>query len=963
MKTIFGKNRKNSDFLTTISMIIENIDLIDVLMNSNDINKVTKTLVKAVIQYLKTKNENDLISNLQLIINERCKGEAKNMFGQNIELSDYAEFIYEEFLKEFEIAIEYFDLYNSIMRLSISLAEKSEIKKEFSVNIITSVYKDLMEYDSSGIDWDSRFVSYKNLLVKKDNSIYFNYNFGDKYIKQSFKDIYNNKVSYDELKELIFSSKNIINIFGEGGIGKTNLLFQLWQNVLDDCPNILPIYIDVLKDNESIKDIAEKDYNIDLKSYVKSYKEIILLIDGQDSMSQKDKDYIENSVSTYSNSIKKIIITSRNKINFQELAIGQNNYECKIYKILELQENDIRKYLPTDISYSNDLLEILKIPIYLTMYKKSLSGPLKYARGNDDTIDQYYYKEIKDRAQILWNYNKFQFDKRGQDKDIILNIIPYIGYCFTKVDEKEILQPKIKSFIKNYKLISTVIDRYSEIIDTKNEIDFNFITILNSINEDLIATDEVLVKILKTGIIQEIRASKDINNRYYFAHDYLKEFFAACNLLNNDFYYCTYGRDFFLLYSKDNNPMRELDVGNETTKFYIGLFNDDVISILKNEARNKKFIGNVLGDYYCYELYELEKSVKLTSSEKLDKYYKYKERFNKGFNSYCNDDFGVWSKAYFYTTLATIDKDNKELNIKNALELIHKCIFGIENKGDFLSYDELKKLLKETDRSYPVPKVFNLLGKLYRNYDDIKSREYFKKIEMIFKKGSDLNVSYCANVLGNLYEELAFKEIYNEVIKDKVKNEWMVYRLCSYLMNMGSSDSWFKNIINDKDKEKAIKEYKDLIIKKNRVNKIRVEKLLYVKIKLESLLNIDTIKLNEAIEICHQKLIQEIGDIVNFLEARNDGDKKEEYSEQILEKEEETFKCFNKSRLLGDRWAIRKLCEYLIELDFNNNLYNLIENSKPDNKYEWALEKLETIKKSGVQGIQTWIKRCENKMK
>ncbi|WP_279155252.1 NACHT domain-containing protein [Thomasclavelia cocleata] len=956
------------DLLTDVNLI-EVVDAINEMVNNGSINIAAKIFVRSVIQYLKKKEEtkNDFIGYLKFTINDIINAEyEKGEKVKNIELSNFTKSIYKKFIKEFEIGTADFDLYSSVMKLSDWLVKEYKIKKDFSEEIITSIYIALMDCDDSGIDWDSRFVSYKNLLVKKDNSIYFNYNLGNEYIKQNFKDVDNNKISYNELKEIIFLSKNIINIYGEGGIGKTNLLFQLWQDVLDDYPMILPIYIDVSKDNEDIKNIAERDYNISLKSYEKSYKEIILLIDGQDSISQKDKMYIESSINNYRNSITKIIVTSRNKMNFQELNIGQNNYECRKYKILELEKEVIKNYLPTNISYSDDLLEILKIPIYLTMYKKSLENKLlEYASSDDNTIDQYYYKKIEDRAQILWNYNKFQFDKRGKDKEIILNIIPYIGYCFTKVDEKEILRKKIMMFIKNYKLISTVIDMYCKIVDTKDENDFNFIMTLNSVNEDLVASDETVKKILdiilETGIIQEIRASKAENNRYYFVHDYLKEFFAACNLLNNDFYYCTYGRDFFLFYSKENNPMRELDVGSETTKFYIGLFNNDVIGILKEEAGYKKYIGNVLGDYYCYEFYGLEKSVKLTSSEKLNEYTKNKNQFEKGLKSYCDDDFGVWSKAYFYTTLASINTEevDKEINIKKALKLIHKCIFDIEDNENFLFYDDLKKLLDESNRNYPVPKVFNLLGKLYRNYDDTKSENYLEKIKMIYTKGVDLKVSYCANVLGNLYEEEAFKVIYNEVKKD----EWVVYRLCIYLMNMGSSDRWFKNIVDDEDKERAINEYKALNIEKNRVNEIRVEKLLYVKIKLKNLINIDKLKLKEAIDICRQKLIQEIGDIVDFPKAECIDGKTEEYSSDILENEKSAFDLFNKSRLLGDRWAIRKLCEYLIELDFNNNLYNLIEDLKPDNKYEWALEKLETIKKSGVQGIQDWIERCGAKMK
>lgn len=911
-------------------------------------------------------------------------------------------------------------------------------KSETIINIIfdsnddNEIYEGLLHLKNNGtIDEKILYNLCKNLVLIETSYKYlvYNNNFHNGYFHKYFS--YNldksiaRTLSYKEeekikefatdtfIEEKIINEEDnlvLINIYGEGGIGKTHLLLEICQKIMFE-KNQIAIYI--------------SDYD-ELDKYINEYKlkeyrgKLILLFDDclQDNLKRLETFFKDNSEIMYNNI--KIISTSRKKMNTQGAfnSNGSKATDCyQYYKLEELSKEDIKDYL-SDNGYDSEdisdyLLDILKIPLYLVMYLFfKNNGKLTQKFGESENKIFRYYDIISSPVHILWNYNLLNYyicssDNIYIDEEIDIEVLffyflPYVSYYLVKTLKNKVDFSEMKEIVSQY---NKIFSDNKIFIDNKTDKTDKTDKIYKGKLENYLSVA------VKMGILVRQPIGKNI--QYSIVHDYIKEFFSAVNMFNNDIYfYVTNGKNDLLRISeenlkiikyvsgkykksskkkdkkkdkkkgkkkgkkkdkkKDNKVLRDLDINSKSVEFYVDLFDKKLKKMFEKTIKKNVYRGNILGDIYCYGLYKIEKDRKISINDKLSFISTNITDFCKGYNMYIDDsyikdnNFGVWSKAYFLFTFANLFnelkdyKKNIELNdsdrnnleeivntinsklglkpdlksekidenikicVSKALGMMHKCIFNCEQaQEEFLSLDELKNCSANIrDEAFEMPKVFNLLGNIYNRYDRCKREEHREKMIILYKLGCESGVSYCYNSLGTIYENMA-KELLEKKLEDKDCSRCRYYL---YKMNDGN----YMNSLND------INEV---------INKLKETNNQYK----------------------HEKCSTRIEGIINYYNKRkyegkyNIKCKNEVIDNKIIELEKEAFACFYNSYKLGDKWALRKICEFLIKRDNDEEMYKFTryEQENDISSTDFIEGELKKIKYSNLNGVDIWLNECE----
>ncbi|HYK45336.1 MAG TPA: YCF48-related protein [Parafilimonas sp.] len=174
------------------------------------------------------------------------------------------------------------------------------------------------------------------------------------------------KPGRDLLPEILNKRRNIIQIIGEGGSGKTTLAIQLckWitQNKALIKSNKFPFIIDY-DTHDVVKSIKEKinawlpDENIEddfVKALLKN-QNIVLLVDALSELDVNTQNYVDTIHSNVPANL--LIITSRKRFSFQQL-------ECAIIKPLPLTSDKLLYFL---ISYFNTKKETVAANLHQEM--------------------------------------------------------------------------------------------------------------------------------------------------------------------------------------------------------------------------------------------------------------------------------------------------------------------------------------------------------------------------------------------------------------------------------------------------------------------------------------------------------------------------------------------------------------------------------------------------------------------
>lgn len=361
-----------------------------------------------------------------------------------------------------------------------------------------------------------------------------------------------------KLDKLFDSKKNIL-IIGEGGIGKTTFLYGFLKNHHEqNANNSIPIYIKlsdcslyndhrymiteeiIKKMNQCLNGPIRYSYKdiIDEFSRPSNHPEYTLLLDGFNEITPLDWGNIRNSIAKEINTFIEmtniqIIVTTRETGLY---ALSEESFQ--IYKANGIDEDTIKNYLDSkydeatanQIKHNKSLLECLKIPLFLVMFKNTYY--------ETDTLP-------KDRGSILYNfYNSRRSiysekinadDKTEQELCLLIYILldfilPDIGFYMETQDLFSISYdeydyifdnciPKIDDFID---LNEPLFNQYKNSISLKKA--RKLITQYDS--DDFLAIAKDCLEVLTQGS----------DNRIYFSHQYIRDYFSSYFFLRSIYY-------------------------------------------------------------------------------------------------------------------------------------------------------------------------------------------------------------------------------------------------------------------------------------------------------------------------------------------------------------------------------------------------------------------------------------------
>ena len=234
----------------------------------------------------------------------------------------------------------------------------------------------------------------------------------------------NQNIKYKDvplIKEIEKCNDNIL-YYGEGGIGKTTQMQLAFNYFSFKCTNTVPVFLDADKEIDFRKadplmsaiagkylgsnietDDIWKLFTNNSPSSAKNYTYIIF-VDGINELTQNNKGYLIEKITHIIDESKntRFIISSRIKEN---LGLRFKNISIK-----PLEKKNILKYLGENYrvndnskNINDSLVEILQIPLYLSVFKNTYKGsdykPNIYDESTvrkADILDSYIQKILHD---------------------------------------------------------------------------------------------------------------------------------------------------------------------------------------------------------------------------------------------------------------------------------------------------------------------------------------------------------------------------------------------------------------------------------------------------------------------------------------------------------------------------------------------------------------------------------------
>lgn len=336
----------------------------------------------------------------------------------------------------------------------------------------------------------------------------------------------NANIKYSEvplIKKIEKCNDNIL-YYGEGGIGKTTQMQLAFNYFSSKCTNTVPIFLDADKEIDFRKAdplmsaIAGKYLGSDIEtddiwklftnnspSSAKNYTYIIF-VDGINELTQNNKGYLIEKITHIISESKntRFIISSRIKEN---LGLRFKNIAIK-----PLEKKNILKYLGENYgandnskNINDSLVEILQIPLYLSVFKNTYKG--------SDYKPNIYDESTVRKADILDSYiQKILHEKRktnAADTTLFEFIVKYFlpALAFEMVKEN--------MFSIDYDLADRFCEstKYFKGIAKRRFVDFN----INSADTICVSNCALL------------EAHNDV---YTFPHQIWRDYFCAKHIIN-----------------------------------------------------------------------------------------------------------------------------------------------------------------------------------------------------------------------------------------------------------------------------------------------------------------------------------------------------------------------------------------------------------------------------------------------
>lgn len=336
----------------------------------------------------------------------------------------------------------------------------------------------------------------------------------------------NQNIKYKDvplIKEIEKFNDNIL-YYGEGGIGKTTQMQLAFNYFSSKCTNTVPIFldadeeIDFRKADPLMSAIAGKYLGSDIEtddiwklftnnspSSAKNYTYIIF-VDGINELTQNNKGYLIEKITHIIDESKntRFIISSRIKEN---LGLRFKNIAIK-----PLEKKNILKYLGENYGVNDNsknindsLVEILQIPLYLSVFKNTYKG--------SDYKPNIYDESTVRKADILDSYiQKILHEKRKTNATdtvlfefIVKYFLPALAFEMVKENVFSIDYDSADRFCESTK--------YFKGIAKRRFVDFN----INSADTICVSNCALL------------EAHNDV---YTFPHQIWRDYFCAKHIIN-----------------------------------------------------------------------------------------------------------------------------------------------------------------------------------------------------------------------------------------------------------------------------------------------------------------------------------------------------------------------------------------------------------------------------------------------
>ena len=427
---------------------------------------------------------------------------------------------------------------------SVSIKQKNTTKVEEDLRE-TSVY---LENKYSSFSITKRLLSKGRTLGAERDFDSFD---------ESFSIVSDSEGNTKPLQDYMATGENLI-IIGEGGIGKTTALFTYINKCRENKQyDNIPLYIRLSncstytdhehmilnalmnsigyavngKTTESYKDIID-EFSVEPSDGLPKYT---LLLDGFNEITSMDLGEIRFSIAKEINSLcdcsnVRIILTTRDSDLY-----GIKISDFVTVKATGIELSDVEKYLKDKISNDDfeaiqaddELLQYLRIPLFLKMftYSEDICEYLPRTRG--EILFNYYngingiYTEKKNRSEKCDR-------KTSLTTGLLLDfLLPQIGYYMAV---NELFQIDIDTFDF---LVNDVGDYIAGLIKNNPILNEQYNTHTLGIKKIISAYEELNIDDVLLFLTDELGVFyKDAEDRIYFCHQYVRDYFAAFRCVN-----------------------------------------------------------------------------------------------------------------------------------------------------------------------------------------------------------------------------------------------------------------------------------------------------------------------------------------------------------------------------------------------------------------------------------------------
>lgn len=480
--------------------------------------------------------------------------------------TDYSDFISHKDNPEYIIA-----------HIFAKIIATSETTKTYEHPVNFDLFKN---FSSELFDKKPLLTSIKSTLSELSHSMYESIINSESYFPELRNELLSNGHEYEVFKDFTlnknyvmtienndtfplvdeFKENNNLLIIGEGGVGKTTLLIS-YMKLFFDSNNTslksLPVYVKLSKCSSGsdpehcilveIKrqlevlvngnsQYSSKDILDEWAKDTTDFPQYTLLLDGFNEVTTNDNGTLRSNISK---EINKLLEMKNLRIILVSRVTDFSDLDLESFKSLHatgINEIEIRKYLSTLynkekvslIMADNDLVEHLRIPLFLIMFSYSNNENIPKTRG---AILYNFYNS----RESFYNEKNRQSVKMENRKMLVINalldfVLPDLGFYMeqhqkfhlNEIDLEDIIQESIAHSQKYISLRADLLSTYNR---RPNNLKQTLSDLSANIHDLTILLSDYL------GIL-----CYDAENNYYFVHQYIRDYFSAYHCLREIYY-------------------------------------------------------------------------------------------------------------------------------------------------------------------------------------------------------------------------------------------------------------------------------------------------------------------------------------------------------------------------------------------------------------------------------------------